>query len=118
MNGLERVRERLRVRPVTAVFLLLVAVPAALAVLSFRQPIPIPESVLSELEVLFRLLVYTPVDVVRSVLFDPLGLGVLFSIPGVEQAIIFLTLVGFYYGVSVAAVRGVRLLRRRLEAAG
>ena len=115
MRRLDRVRERLRAHPVTAVFLLLIAVPATLAVFSFRQPIPLPDTVLPELEVLFRLLVYAPVSVVRSLVFDPLGLDVLFAIPGLEQTLIFLTLLAFYYALSVAVVRGIRLVRRRRE---
>ena len=115
MSRRERAADWLRTRPVTTVFLLLTAVPATLAVFSFRQPIPLPETVLSELEVLFRLLVYAPVSAVRSLVFDPLGLEVLFAIPGLEQTLIFLTLLGFYYGLSVAFVRGIRLLRRHRD---
>ena len=117
MRRLERLRERVRAHPVTAVFLLLTAVPGTLAVFSFRQPIPLPDTALSELEVLFRLLVYAPVSAVRSLLFAPLGLDVLFAIPGVEQSLIFLTLMAFYYGLSVAVVRAIRLLRERREPA-
>lgn len=111
MNRLERVSEWLRAHPASAVFLLLVAVPVTLAVFSFRQPIPLPDTVLSELEVLFRLLVYVPVSGIRSILFDPLGLDVLFAIPGLEQTLVFLVLLAFYYGLSVAIVRGTRLVR-------
>lgn len=111
--ALAQLRTRsLRDRPVLAVFLSLSAVPILLAVFSFRQPIPLPPAVLSGFEVLFRLLVYAPVSIVRSLLFEPLGLAVIFDVAGLEQATIVLVLVCVYYLVSLAAVRGARLLRR------
>ncbi|SIR95687.1 hypothetical protein [Natronorubrum thiooxidans] len=115
MSRLESARTWLRDHPVGVVFLLLVAVPATLAVFSFRQPFPIPGAVLSALEVLFRLFVYAPVAAVRAVLFDPLGLDVLFSIAGLNQTVVLLILLGFYYGLSVVIVRGSRFVRHRLD---
>lgn len=113
MSRLERTSAWLRARPVVVVFVLFTAVPVTLAAFSFRQLIPLPVGVLSELEVLFRLFVYAPVSAIRSMLFEPLGLDVLFSIPGLEQTLVFLTLLGFYYSLSVAIVRVARSLRRR-----
>lgn len=115
MSRLERLLARLRTRPVATVFLLLVAVPAVLTAFSFRQPLPLPDAALSELEVLFRLLVYGPVSGIEALLFEPLGLDVLFAIPGLQQTLVFLVVLSFYYGLSVALVRGVGLLRRRVD---
>ncbi|ELY44283.1 hypothetical protein [Natronorubrum sulfidifaciens] len=114
MSRLESTRHWLSAHPVGAVFLALVAVPATIAVLSFKQVIPLPATVFSALEVVFRLFVYAPVAAVRAVLFEPLGLGVLFSIPGLNQTVVFLTLLGFYYALSVAIVHGSRFARHRL----
>lgn len=106
----ERIAAYARSHPVRSVFVLLVSVPATLAAFSFRQPVPLPDAILSELELLFRLFVYAPVDAVRSVLFEPLGLDVLFAIPGLQQTTVVLTLLGFYYLVSLVVVRlGYRL---------
>lgn len=105
MSRFERIVSQLRARPVLSVFLLLAAVPTALAVLSFRQPIGLPDAILSELELLFWLLVYAPVDGIRSWLLYPVGLDVLFIIPGLEQTTVFGILLGFYYVLSVALVR-------------
>lgn len=116
MSRLERVRDWSRTHPSRVVFLLLAAVPTTLAVFSFRQPIPLPDAILSELEILFWLLVYAPVSGSRSYLFEPFGLEVLFSIPGLEQTLIVVTLLGFYYCLSHALVRGVRWLYRRYDA--
>lgn len=115
MSRPDRVAERLTARPARSLFVLLVAVPATLAVFSFRQPAALPDSVLSELELLFRLFVYAPVALFRSFVFEPLGLDIVFSVPGLEQAAVVLTLLGFYYAVSFAVVRGGRRLLRRLE---
>ncbi|WP_436347453.1 hypothetical protein [Natronorubrum sp. FCH18a] len=116
MSHRERIRDWLRTHPVATVFLALAAVPTTLAVFSFRQPIPLPDAILSELEMLFWLLVYAPVSGLRSFLFEPFGLDVLFSIPGLEQTLIVVTLLGFYYGLSHALVRGVRLIHRQYDA--
>lgn len=114
MNRLESARHWLSAHPVGAVFLVLVAIPAMIAVFSFKEVIPLPAAVFSALEVVFRLFVYAPVSAVRAVLFDPLGLDVLFSIPGVNQTVVFLTLLGFYYALSVAIVHGSRFVHHRL----
>lgn len=113
---LERVTDYARDHPVRSVFVLLAALPTVLAVFSFRQPLALPDAVLSELELLFRLLVYVPVGISRSLLFDPLGLSVLFTIPGLQQTTIVLTLLGFYYLVSHALVRVGTLLVERMPA--
>ncbi|WP_440769863.1 hypothetical protein [Natronorubrum sp. DTA28] len=116
MSRRERLRDWSSTHPVATIFLVLAAVPTALAVFSFRQPIPIPDAILSELEILFWLLVYAPVSGIRSVLFEPFGLEVLFSIPGLEQTLIVVTLLGFYYCLSYVLVRGVRLVHRQYDA--
>lgn len=116
MSRLDRVRDWLGTHPVATVFLVLAAVPTTLAVFSFRQPIPLPNAILAELEVLFWLLVYAPVSGIRSYLFEPFGLEMLFSIPGLEQTLIVVTLLGFYYCLSHALVRGVRLVHRQYDA--
>lgn len=102
----ERLFGRVRNRPVLAVFVALVAVPLALAGLSFRQPVPVPQPVLEFHGAVFRPLVYGPVSIVRTLLFDPLGLDVLLSVPGVQQAVVIATLLAFYYAMSYALVRG------------
>lgn len=116
MRRLDVVRRRARDRPVLAVFVALASVPAALAVLSFRQPVPLPDAVLSELEFLFRLFVYGPVAAARRVLFEPLGLDGVFAVPGLQQATIVLVLLGFYYLASAFLVRAGRRLFDRLDA--
>ncbi|WP_265110257.1 hypothetical protein [Halosolutus halophilus] len=105
MSRLERVTAWLRARPVITVFLLLAAVPTGLAALSFRQPIGIPPAVLSGLELLFWLLVYAPVAGIKSWLLEPIGLDALFAVPGLQQAIVFALLLGFYYALSLTLVR-------------
>lgn len=105
MSRLDRVTARLRARPVVTVFLLLAAVPTGLAALSFRQPIGLPGAVLSALEVPFWLLVYAPVAGIRSWLLEPIGLDSLFAVPGLQQAIVFVLLLGFYYVLSLTLVR-------------
>ena len=116
---LERVADYARARPVRSVFALLAAPPLVLAVFSFRQPLALPDAILSEFELLFRLLVYVPVAISRSLLLDPLGLSVLFTVPGLQQTTIVLTLLGFYYLVSHVLVRVGTLLAGRVpKAAG
>ncbi|WP_440766035.1 hypothetical protein [Natronorubrum sp. DTA7] len=116
MSRLERVANWLRTHPVLTVFLCLAAVPILLTAFSFRQPIPLPDVILSELEVLFRLLVYAPVSAIRSLVFEPLGLDVLFVVPGLGQATVFLVLLGFYYCLSLGVVRIGSRLYARLKA--
>ncbi|MDJ1430883.1 hypothetical protein [Halostagnicola sp. A-GB9-2] len=110
MSRLERLSDRIRDRPVISVFVLFVSVPTVLAVLSFRQPFGLPTTVLDELEFLFRLFVYVPVTAIRAIVFEPLRLSVLFSIPILEQVAVFAALLGFYYLLSLVLVRGFRIL--------
>ncbi len=117
MNRLERVSDRIRDRPVISVFVLFVSVPTVLAILSFRQPFGLPTTILNELEFLFRLFVYVPVTAIRAVVFEPLRLSVLFSIPILEQIAVFAALLGFYYLLSLLFVRGVRTLSERFKTA-
>ncbi|MFC4544116.1 hypothetical protein ACFO5R_19505 [Halosolutus amylolyticus] len=105
MSRLERVTAWLRARPVLTVFLSLAAVPTCLAALSFRQPIGLPNTVLSGLELLFSLLVYAPVAGIRSWLLEPIGLDALFAVPGLQQTLVFVLLLGFYYVLSLSIVR-------------
>lgn len=118
VDRVDRVSELVRNRPDLAVFVVLVSVPLALAGLSFRQPVPVPQPVLELHGAVFRPLVYGPVAIVRTVLVDPLGLDALFSIPGLQQLLVVLTLLGFYYGISVAVVGCVRALYRRYASTG
>lgn len=113
VDRVDRVSELVRSRPVLAVFAVLVSVPLALAGISFRQPVPVPQPVLELHETVFRPLVYGPVAIVRTLLLAPLGLDALLSVPGVQQAVVVATLLGFYYGISVAVVGCVRTLYRR-----
>ncbi|WP_306056422.1 hypothetical protein [Natronococcus wangiae] len=115
MNRLERISNGFRRRPVLTLFALFGSLPIGLAAFSFRQPIAVPSPLLGFLEVLFRLLVYAPVAAVKSFLFEPLGLDVLFAIPGFEQAMVFTVLVGFYYGLSLGIVRVGSRVRARVE---
>ncbi|WP_152422194.1 hypothetical protein [Natrialba asiatica] len=100
MSRLEPLLERAADRPVTTVFVLLITGPLIVAGLSFRQPIALPDALLTELEWVFWLLVYMPVSAIRRLLFDPLGLERLFGVPVLGQGLIVLTLGGLYYLVS------------------
>lgn len=105
VSRVESTRAWLCARPVTAVFVSLATVPVVLALLSFRQLISLPDPLLSELEPVFWLVTYAPVSASRTVLFEPLGFGWLFSAPVLEQIAVVLTLGGFYYLVSYLLVR-------------
>ncbi|SFB70723.1 hypothetical protein SAMN05444422_101358 [Halobiforma haloterrestris] len=118
MERLEPIAEGIRSRPVLAVFGVLAALPTVLAVVSFRQPVALPYGILPAFEFLFRLLVYAPVAFLRTVLLEPIGLGVLFAVPGLEQAAVVATLLGFYYVVSHLLVRLGRVLIEGLSEAG
>lgn len=115
MRRLECVSKRVRKHPVRTTFVLLAFVPAALAALSFRQPVYLPASVIDHVEVAFRLLVYVPIVGVRAILLEPLGIGELLGIPVLEQVVVFVALLGFYYLLSHALVRIGLLVSRRLE---
>lgn len=104
VTRLESLLERAADRPVTSVFVLLITGPLVLAGLSFRQPIALPDALLTELEWVFWLLVYMPVSATRRLLFDPIGLERLFAVPVLGQGLIVLTLGGLYYLVSYLLV--------------
>lgn len=102
-------------RRTVLVFALLAAVPTVLAVNSFRPFVPLPMSMQVPFERVFRLTVYYPVAGIRSIVFEPLGLTAIYSIPILQHAIILATLFAFYFAVSVVLVTATTRVRRAVD---
>lgn len=78
--------------------------PLVLAANSFRPFVALSASMHSLFETGFRLTVYYPVTALRTLVVEPLGLGLLYSVPVLQHAVILATLLAFYYGLSVLVV--------------
>lgn len=78
--------------------------PIALLINSFRPFVPVTGPLQDAFEVGFRYTVYYPIAAMRTLVFDPLGLEILFSLPVVRHGVILTLLLAVYYAVSVACV--------------
>ena len=108
-----RVRHLATSRHVLKVFAVVVALPLLLTVNSFRPIVIPPAGVLSLVEMLFLVLAYAPVELVRRLLFAPFGIDGVFKIPVISHLFVLASLFAFYYAVSLLLVLGWDELSRR-----
>ncbi len=105
MEYSDSTRNRFISRRIGVVFSVLAAVPLSLAVLEVLLSGRLPESVITVLELPYLLLVYLPIAIIGAFVFEPLGIPELLgSTPLAGELTVLITLLGFYYFLTVVLV--------------